>query len=170
MSVCISGPYSTRVLCPQGFSRQEHWSGLPCPPPGDLPHPGIKPVSLRSPALVGDFFTTSATWEALPMRAAARKGKEQLEGILSFSLSISHTPGVCPTAPGENSDEAVRWESAEAAGRRLGRPGEGTRLGSTPRFPLHKLSFLLSNVLSPHSSLETGSRRGQGGKARRGQG
>ena len=27
----------------EGFSRQEHWSGLPCPPPGDLPHPGIKP-------------------------------------------------------------------------------------------------------------------------------
>ena len=99
-----------------GFSRQEYWSGLPCPPPGDLPHPGIEPVSLRSPALVGDFFTTSATWEAPPMRAAARKGKEQLEGILSFSLSPSHPPGVCPAAPGENSDEAVRWESPEAAG------------------------------------------------------
>ena len=34
-----------------GFSRQEYWSGLPCPPPGDLPNPGIKP---RSPALQGD--------------------------------------------------------------------------------------------------------------------
>ena len=33
-----------------GFSRQEYWSGLPCPPPGDLPHPGIKPESLTSPA------------------------------------------------------------------------------------------------------------------------
>ena len=31
-----------------GFSRQEHWSGLPCPPPGDPPHPGIKPTSLIS--------------------------------------------------------------------------------------------------------------------------
>ncbi|KAF4018722.1 hypothetical protein G4228_010280 [Cervus hanglu yarkandensis] len=31
-----------------GFSRQEYWSGLPCPPPGDLPDPGIEP---RSPAL-----------------------------------------------------------------------------------------------------------------------
>ena len=29
-----------------GFSRQEYWSGLPCPPPGDLPNPGVKPVSL----------------------------------------------------------------------------------------------------------------------------
>ena len=33
-----------------GFSRQESWAGLPCPPPGDLPDPGIKPMSLRSPA------------------------------------------------------------------------------------------------------------------------
>ena len=49
-----------------GFSRQEHWSGLPCPPPGDLPDPGIEPTSLLSPALAGMFFTTGATWEALP--------------------------------------------------------------------------------------------------------
>ena len=48
-----------------GFSRQEYWSGLPCPPPGDLPDPEIEPVSLMSPALAGGFFTTSATWEAL---------------------------------------------------------------------------------------------------------
>ena len=48
-----------------GFSRQEYWSGLPCPPPGDLLNSGIKPVSLLSPALAGSFFTTSATWEAL---------------------------------------------------------------------------------------------------------
>ena len=45
-----------------GFSRQECWSGLPFPPPGDLP-PGIKSESLMSPALAGGFFTTSATWE-----------------------------------------------------------------------------------------------------------
>ena len=44
-----------------GFSRQEYWRRLPCPPPGDLPDPGIKPTSL---ALAGRFFTTSATWEA----------------------------------------------------------------------------------------------------------
>ena len=44
-----------------GFSRQEHWSGLPCPSPGDLPDPGIEPVSLMSSALAGMFFTTSAT-------------------------------------------------------------------------------------------------------------
>ena len=47
-----------------GFSRQEYWSGLPCPPPGDLPNPGIEPASLTSPALAGGFFTGRATWEA----------------------------------------------------------------------------------------------------------
>ena len=44
-----------------GFSRQEDWSGLPCPPPGDLPNPGMEPASLTSPALAGGFFTTSDT-------------------------------------------------------------------------------------------------------------
>ena len=38
-----------------GFPRQEYWSGLPFPPPGDLPDPGIEP---ESPALVGRFFNT----------------------------------------------------------------------------------------------------------------
>ena len=66
----VSDPLRSYGLYPQapqsmGFSRQEYWSGLPCPPPGDLPHPGIEPTSLMSPALAGRFFTTSATWEAL---------------------------------------------------------------------------------------------------------
>uniref|UniRef100_A0AC11EEC4 Dynein light chain Tctex-type 2B n=1 Tax=Ovis aries TaxID=9940 RepID=A0AC11EEC4_SHEEP len=47
----------------KGFSKQEYWSVLPFPSPGDLPNPGIEPVSLRSPALAGEFFTTSAIWE-----------------------------------------------------------------------------------------------------------
>ena len=50
-----------------GFSRQEYWSGLPFPTPGDLPDPGVEPMSLMSPALAGKFFTTttSTTWEDL---------------------------------------------------------------------------------------------------------
>ena len=52
-------------LLSMGFSRQEYWSGLPCPPPGDLLNPGIEPASLVSPVLAHRFFTTSATWEAL---------------------------------------------------------------------------------------------------------
>ena len=54
-----------QVSLSMGFSRQEYWSGLPCPPPGDLSDPGIKLASLMSLALAGRFFTTSATWEAL---------------------------------------------------------------------------------------------------------
>ena len=44
-----------------GFSRQEYWSGLLCPPSGDLPDLGIEPAS---PALAGEVFTTSTTWKA----------------------------------------------------------------------------------------------------------
>ena len=41
-----------------GILREEYWSGLPFPPPSDLPDPGIKPIALESPALAGGFFTT----------------------------------------------------------------------------------------------------------------
>ena len=46
------------------FSRQEYWSGLPFPTPGDLSDPGIEPESLVSPALASGFFTTDTIWEA----------------------------------------------------------------------------------------------------------
>ena len=42
-----------------GLTKQEHWSGLPFPPPGDLPNSGIEPTSSVSPALAGGFFTLS---------------------------------------------------------------------------------------------------------------
>ena len=48
-----------------GFSRQEYWSGLPCPSPGDPPDPGTEAASLMSPTLAGGFVTTNATWEGL---------------------------------------------------------------------------------------------------------
>ena len=47
-----------------GFSRQEYWNGLPFLPLGDLPDPGIEPVSLMSQTLAGGFFISSATWAA----------------------------------------------------------------------------------------------------------
>ena len=56
-----------QVSLSTGFSRQEYWSGLPCPSLGDLPNPGMEPASLMSPALAGGFFTTSGTWETLWM-------------------------------------------------------------------------------------------------------
>ena len=57
-TIACQGPLS------MGFSRQECWSGLPRPPPADLPNPVSEPMSLLTPALVGRFFTTSAAWEA----------------------------------------------------------------------------------------------------------
>ena len=47
-----------RAPLSMGFLRQEYWSGLPFPFPGDLPNPGIEPMSPGSPALAGRFFTT----------------------------------------------------------------------------------------------------------------
>ena len=59
-----------------GFSRQEYWSGLPCPSPGDLPSPGIKSTLLVCPTLAGEFFTTSATWESPVRGRRPRSDKE----------------------------------------------------------------------------------------------
>ena len=75
MSLCSAASVVSDSLTPwtiahqapllMGFSKQEYWSGLPFPSPGDLPNPGMEPMSLMSPALAGDirFFTTSTTWE-----------------------------------------------------------------------------------------------------------
>ena len=55
-----------QVPLSMGFSRQEYWSGLPLPPPEDLPNPGTEPkLNHMSPALAGGFFNTGAPWEAL---------------------------------------------------------------------------------------------------------
>ena len=59
-------PWTVALLGPlsMGFCRQEYWSGLPFPPAGGLPDPGIEPTSLAFTAWAGEFFTTSPTWEA----------------------------------------------------------------------------------------------------------
>ena len=51
-----------------GLCRQEYWSGLPFPSPGDLPDPGMEPQSLKYHALADRFFTISATCEAPILR------------------------------------------------------------------------------------------------------
>ena len=69
MCMCVcSGAQSSLYATPwtvarqaplsMGFSQQESWSGLPFPPPGDLPIPGVEPTPPVSPALEGRFFTT----------------------------------------------------------------------------------------------------------------
>ena len=64
LTVCNPRDCTRQVPLSMAFPRQEYWSGLPCPPPGHLPNPGIQPESLRSPALAGGFFPTRATWGA----------------------------------------------------------------------------------------------------------
>ena len=59
------------------FSRQEYWSGLPFPPPGDLPDPEVEPESLMSPALAGRFFTTSTTWNDIVPTVSHNKDKDE---------------------------------------------------------------------------------------------
>ena len=63
----LATPWTVAHQAPlsMGFSRQEYWSGLPCPSPEDLPNPGIEAVTLKFPALAGLFLTTNATWETL---------------------------------------------------------------------------------------------------------
>ena len=60
MSDSLTTPWAVAHQAPlsMGFSRQKYWSGLPCPPPGNLTDPGIKPTYLVYPALAGGFFTT----------------------------------------------------------------------------------------------------------------
>ena len=78
-----------------GFSRQEYWSGLPCPLPGDLPDSGIKPTSHVS-CIAGEFFTTSAACgegNGTPSSALAWKipWMEEPGGLQSMgSLGVEH--------------------------------------------------------------------------------
>ena len=73
-TLCDPMDCSCQVLLSMEFSRKEYWSGLPSPPPGDLPNPGIEPVSQVPPALAGEFFflITKATWEAPRLSIAER--------------------------------------------------------------------------------------------------
>ena len=57
-TLCDHMDVAPRAPLSMGFPGQEYWSGLPFPPPGDLPHPGIEPVSLTSSTLAGIFFIT----------------------------------------------------------------------------------------------------------------
>ena len=69
--VSNSGLYPARHLCPWGFSRQEYWSGLPCPPPGDFPNPGIE---RRSPRLQANSLLSEPP------------GKPKITGVDDLSL------------------------------------------------------------------------------------
>ena len=65
LTVCDPWTVARQAPLPMGFSRQDYWSGLPFPLPGDLPDLGMELASLTSPVLAGGFFTTGTTWEGL---------------------------------------------------------------------------------------------------------
>ncbi|CAI9171871.1 unnamed protein product [Rangifer tarandus platyrhynchus] len=96
MAVARQAPLS------MGFSRREYWSGLPYPPPGDLPHPGSEPASLTSSASAGTFFATSTTWEAhrnqgTPQNQALPQPYGKVPGSCSRKVQVAL--GAEPTAP-----------------------------------------------------------------------
>ena len=93
-----------------GFFRQEYWSGFPCPPPEDLPNPGIKPTCLASPALAGGFFTTVATWEAPELGFFALT----LHALSAFSLVLGFGIFVCV---------CVCWDSSRGLSRLIDHEG-----------------------------------------------
>ena len=75
------------ALLSMGFSRQEYWSGLPFPAPGDLPDPGTQLFFLMSPKLAGGFFTTRATWE-VPVPLAEGPPGENMLLIVATTVSL----------------------------------------------------------------------------------
>ena len=76
-----------QVPLSMGLYKEEYWAGLSCPPPGDLPNPGIEPASLMSFALAGRYFTTSATWEAHLVYTYTKT-------CISYSVFLSGNPTV----------------------------------------------------------------------------
>ena len=100
LCLTLCTPMDLACQAPQsmGFSRQEYWTGLPCPPPGDLPSPGIELMSLMSPALAGEFFTTSAIWEALGWEYWSTKLKLELSPhLIRLPVQFSSVAQSCPT-------------------------------------------------------------------------
>ena len=74
-----------------GFSRQEYWSGLPCPPPGDLPNPGIEPMS---PTLQADSLLSELPGKPNQFARAAIAKSHKLDGLCNKN-ELSHSPRGC---------------------------------------------------------------------------
>ena len=74
-----------------GFSMLEYWSGLPCHPSGDLPHPGVQPAFPACPALAGRFFTISTIWEASTRQYLETNDKEETQQTKISRMQSSST-------------------------------------------------------------------------------
>ena len=109
-----------QVPLPMGLSRQEYWSGLPCPPPGDLPNPGIEP---RSPALQAGSLPLSHLGSHSPSPGSAKW--KQHGGICRMSLRRFRKGSL-----ELRSLDLRKWESGMGAGAKAGvrgRQGTGQR-------------------------------------------
>ena len=75
-----------------GFSRQEHWSGLPFPTPGHLPDLGIEPISFASPALAGGFFTTAPPGKPLKSILGYKlRVRDSVTTVVYFLLDLANS-------------------------------------------------------------------------------
>ena len=108
LQLCLT-PCDLMDRSPPGYSvhgilqaRILKWVAIP--PPRDLPHPGIKPASLMSPALAGRFFTLSITWEALSSYACVSISHSVVSNIPTTIYKIKGFPG---GASGK--DPACQW-------------------------------------------------------------
>ena len=88
-----------QALLSMEFFRQEYWSGLPFPSPGDLPDPGIEPTSPVFPALVGDFFTTVPPGKPSGILVHTKKkwAIKLWKNIEEPSVQFSSLAQLCPT-------------------------------------------------------------------------
>ena len=130
-----------------GFSRQEYWSGVPFPLPGDLPDPRIEPASLPSPALAGRFFTPSAIWEThIQARALdiCRSPPLGDTGVLECSMVEIHLPaGARWRGWGEakmaSPEKRKKERKAVEMKEKRGRAEDGTCQPPSPEFPSRPL-------------------------------
>ena len=144
-----------------GFPSQESWSGLLCPPPGDLPNSGIELTSLPSPALAGRVFTTSAT-----------RGNEQSQsGSLAAPDSRLEQPqggSLSPACRGGHSRAGKRpsssWAVCPGAAPGSAQLAAGTR-GTLEREGRTKSGKELPGALPRRRAPSRDSRRGGGNKA-----
>ena len=137
----LATPWTAAYQAPlsMGFSRQEYWSGLPFPPPGDLPNPGIKPIPPVSPALQADSLQrrhlgSPSTWLLL----LSRFSRVQLYNPMDYSPPGASAHGILQT-------RILNWVAMPSS-RGLSDPG------IKPTFPVSPALQADSLPLSPLGS------------------
>ena len=126
-----------------GFSRQEYWSGLPCPAPGDLPNPGIEP---RSPALQVDSLTSEPP----------EKPKNTGVGSLSLLQGIFSTQGLNPGLL-HGRQILYQWSHQGSSKHTVGSWHLANKTLLCCKYPLSAFGFLCGRHMSPCSVTQCGS-------------